>query len=218
MQLVGCPGSSGKRDSPAGPQEPGMKRHIVSFAAAAFFALTVSSAWAQPTQDGGSRPAGSGGGSNGTSSAAPASGGGGGGSSVSGESGSTASSSPSVGSAGNSGAWGDTRSAGGAPRASAPMRGPGAAYREDGGRRANPRGSSSGEGRATPRGSSGGDNGDRAARFRAGRGTPADAARRLRSTVAATRTADASARPCPNTAVRAKAGRRSARPSSAREP
>ena len=138
-----------------------MKRHIVSFAAAAFFALTVSSAWAQPTQDGGSRPAGSGGGSNGTSSAAPASGGGGGGSSVSGESGSTASSSPSVGSAGNSGAWGDTRSAGGAPRASAPMRGPGAAYREDGGQgRANPRGSSSGEGRATPRGSSGGDNGD----------------------------------------------------------
>lgn len=155
-----------------------MKRHFVCLAAAAFFALGASTVWAQPTQDGGGRPAGSGGGTGpGNAAGGGSSGASGGGSSVSsgGGGGGGSSVSTSSGSVGGGGMGWVDRSGIDSPRASAPMRGPGAAaYGDSQGRtrgggdsqgRAVPRGTPSGgggggggEGRAVPRGE-GGDRG-----------------------------------------------------------
>jgi PEGA domain len=137
-----------------------MKRHIVSLAAAAFLALGASTVWAQPTQDGGGRPAGSGGGT-GPGNAGSGGGSAGGGSTVSSGGGGGSAVSTSSGSTGggsNSMGWGG-RPGVDFPRADAPRRGPGAAsYAESQGRT---RGGGESQGRAVPRGTpaGGGDSG-----------------------------------------------------------
>jgi len=149
-----------------------MKRHILGFAAASLFALGVTSAWAQPTQDGGGRAGGPGGGGSNVA---------GGGVTASGGGNPSSGSSSSVGSSGNSGGgsgaatsssagWGDTRVGGSAPRAEAPRRAPG--YSDDGGQRRRGSAGSGGQGRAVPRGSAGSSGGEgRAVPRGEGRGT-----------------------------------------------
>ena len=138
-----------------------MKRHIVTFTAAAFLALGASSAWAQrdqPADPSGGRGVGGGEARSGGDTAAPATSSGStssGGSASTG--GSSAVSSGSTGGGGNAIGWGG-RPGVDFPRAEAPRRGPGyAAYGEAGQGRAVPRGSGGGgdQGRAAPRGESG---------------------------------------------------------------
>jgi hypothetical protein len=149
-----------------------MTRQIVGFASVALFALSVSTAWAQPTQDSGpSRPAGpaggggstGGGGSDGGAGSSASSGGGG--SAVS-----TGGGGSSQGGFSSGGGFGESRGSmgvGGGRRMAAPMRDPSVAFSPsnsgEGGapQTARPRGGGGESGartgeRAVPRGDEGG--------------------------------------------------------------